>query len=74
MTNFEALDLKEESDVPEPAVRIMSKVENLNDTVDQCTFMETSKFSLLKLIYVGDLCVLELDSWLIRGNMCYFRF
>lgn len=44
MTNFEALDLKEESDVPEPAVRIMSKVENLNDTVDQCTFMETKQF------------------------------
>ncbi|CAI9291717.1 unnamed protein product [Lactuca saligna] len=44
MMNFETLDLKEESDVPEPAVRIMSKVENLNDTVDQCTFMETKQF------------------------------
>ncbi|KAL4566075.1 hypothetical protein LXL04_030185 [Taraxacum kok-saghyz] len=44
MENFEVLDLKEESDAPEPAVRIMS-LENLNDAVDQCTFSEAKQLS-----------------------------
>ncbi|KAI3504952.1 hypothetical protein L1887_26770 [Cichorium endivia] len=41
MGNFEAADMKEESHIPEPAVRIMSKLENLNDAVDPRTLLET---------------------------------
>lgn len=45
MKSFKAIDMKEESDVSELTIRIMSKVKNLNDVANLC--METSKFSFL---------------------------